>query len=59
MLSGRTFTQDNYRQFIVMAVHGHTIEVIEDANDERYLRTLNRWLFEQDIENGELKEVNL
>lgn len=56
-LSSRTFIQD-YRSFIVMAVHDYTIEVIEDANNERGLRTLNRWLFEEGIESGELKEVD-
>ena len=41
-----------------MAVHDHHIEVIECNNDgELDFRILSRFLFEEDIKNGELKEV--
>ena len=54
-LSSRQFTQ-GYRHFTVMSVHDYTLDVIEEANDERFLRTLNKYLFEEGIESGELKE---
>ena len=58
-LSGHTYVEDDWRTWTIMAVHTHHLDVIEDAEDQRFLRTLNRFLFEQAITNGEIKEVTI
>ena len=55
-LSGHTYIEDGWRRFRIMAVHTLTLDTIEEVDETLNLRTLNRWLFEQAIESGEIKE---